>query len=422
MRKNGIESYVKFSLFLLLTCSLWSCKGDKTTQVALGKAVQGTFYLDIYEEGEIEAIQSTNITSPRISWRYGTLKITQIVKDGKEVQAGDTLAQFDASEVKKGVADAQSRLEMSNADFERLTAQQQSELEELNADYESTRISQEISKIKFESSVYEAKIDKKKIQLALEQANIALDRAKEQIENKIKIQKEDIKQKRLEIEQVKIQLQEANDALKKLVLISPTSGIAIINRNQSNGNKFQAGDLCWPGMSIIQLPDLSALRATVKINEVDISKIKEGLRVEIKPDAFSDSIYTGKVSSVANLAVRKDEKSKAKVFPVEIQLDKTSRKLLPGLSVSCRIIFGKINNALSIPLDAIRSEGAVNFVYKKTVKGYEKTIVVTGASNADHIIITKGLVVNDKVALTDPFIKVDKKDTKKADASKEIKP
>ena len=162
-------------------------------------------------------------------------------------------------------------------------------------------------------------------------------------------------------------------------------------------------------MPLIQLPDLSALKATVKVNEVDISKITSGLKVEIKPDAFSSSKFTGTVASVANLAVNKDYKSKVKVFPVEIRINETDEKLLPGLSVSCRIILGKIKNAMFIPLEAIRSEGDKYFVYKKTVSGYEKTMVEVGASNADYIVITKGLAVKDKVALSDPLAKDDKK-------------
>jgi len=408
MRKYHSEIICKLGLLFLFINFVCACNRQQVKEVPVGKAVRGTFYLDIYEEGEIEATRSTNVTSPNISWRYGTMKITQIVKDGKEVKTGDTLLVFDPSEVRKGVVEAEARLGMNRAELEKLQAQQESDLEELKADYEITRISQEISKIRFESAGYEANIKKKEIQLNLEKANIALDRADEQIKNRIKIQKEELKQKKLSIDQDVARLTEANETLKKLFLVSPSPGIAILNRSWSSGNKFQVGDQCWAGYPLIQLPDLSSLKATVKINEVDISKISKGLNVEIKPDAFSTNIYKGEVSTVANLAVNKDDKSKIKVFPVEIQLKETDKKLLPGLTVSCRIIIGKIKNALYVPLDAIHSEGTFNYVYKKTSKGFEKTAVSTGASNSDYIVITKGLIESDKVAMTDPF-KDDKK-------------
>lgn len=414
----------KFSSLLLAIIGfgiLGSCTKEQAKEVPTANVQKGTFYLDLYEEGEIEAVNSTNISAPSISWRYGNLKITQIVKDGTEVKTGDTLVVFDPSEVRKGVVDAESRLQMNLAELEKLQAQQQSDLEGLQSDYKSTSLSQEIAKIRFESAGYEAEIKKKEIKLNLEKSNIALARAKEQIDNKIKIQKEEIKQKKLSIDQDKSRLEEANKTTKMLYLISPSPGIAIISRNWSSGNKFQIGDQCWAGFPLIQLPDLSVLRANVKINEVDISKISKGQRVEIKPDAFSDSVFTGEVTSVANLAINKDNKSKIKVFPVEIRMKETNEKLLPGLNVSCRIILGKINNAIFVPLEAIHTEGDKYYVYKKTTGGFEKLQVKTGESNADYIVVTSGLAEKDKVALTDPFAKEEEKDKKKPEATTETK-
>jgi len=390
----------------LLVCTfvlLLSCNKKEMVEVPVSKAVKGTFYLDVIETGEIQAIQSINVSSPDISWRYDNMKITQIVKDGKEVEEGDTLLVFDPTEVKKAIVEAEGRLEMSYAELEKMKAQQQSDLEEQRADYEITRLSQEISKIQFESATYEANIKRKEIQLRLDQANIALARAKEQIANQIKIQTEDVKQKMLSIEQDKSRLKEANVTLSNLFLASPAPGIAIINRNYSSDAKFQVGDQCWSGQPLIQLPNLNKLKATVQINEVDISKVTKGLKVEIKPDAFSDSVYIGEVMTVANLAVNKDGSSKIKVFPVDILIKDGSKKLLPGLSVSCRLLVRKIDNVVFIPIDGVQTNGVEDYVYVKTKKGFEKVIVETGVTNTDHIVITKGLKAGDVVAMADPF-------------------
>ena len=398
-----MNTIYRFVLPFLLFAFLPACSKKETQQAPLGTVTKGTLYLDIYEEGEVEAIRSINISSPTISWRYGNLKITQLVKDGQEVKAGDTLIVFDPSEVQKGIVEAEARLEISKAELEKLIAQQQSDLEELRADYEVTKISQEISKIRFESAAYESEIKKKEIKLNLDKADIALERAREQIDNRIKIQKEEVKQKNLSIEQDRARLLEANETLEKLLVVTPSSGIAIIGENWSSGNKFQIGDQCWSGFPIIQLPDLSSLKAIIKINEVDIAKIQKGLSVEIKPDAFSDSIFTGIVNSVANLAVNKDGSSKIKVFPVEILINETNKNLLPGLTVSCRIITDKVEDVLYIPIDAIRAEGEKSYVYVYKGNGYEKVEVETGVNNSDFIVITKGLKEKEKVALIDPF-------------------
>lgn len=410
MKINDLKKIYKGGLLFLSILTLWACNKKEVQQIPTAKVVSGTFYIDIYETGEIEAVNSTNISSPNISWRYGNLKITQIAKDGTEVNKGDTLIVFDPSEVNKGIVEAEGRLEISRAEMEKLRAQHQSDLEELNADYEISNLAHQISKIKFESAIYDSDISKKEIQLNLEKAEIALGRAKEQIDNRIKIQKEEVKQKNLSIEQNSAQLKEAHETLSKLFLISPSPGIAIISLNWSSGNKFQIGDQCWSGFPLIQLPDLSSLKATAKINEVDIAKISKGLKVEIKPDAFSDSIFTGQVNAVANLAVNKSRESRVKVFPVEILINETNKNLLPGLTVSCRLIIDQIDNVLYVPIEAINTEGDKNFVYKKSGSSFNKVEVEVGTSNSDYMIITKGLSEKDEVALIMPFAEEESED------------
>lgn len=403
MKQSNQRKMYKWGGLLFLLLFTISCGKKEEQAVPIGKVSKGTFYVDLYEEGEIEAVKSLNVSAPTISWRYGNLKITQIVRDGEEVNKGDTLIIFDPSEVQKAIVEAEGNLEIQLAELEKLKAQHLSDIEELKSDYEVTQLSYEISKIKVESAIYESEVSKKEIELNLEKAKISLDNAKEQIENKVKIQKEEVKQKNLTIEQYKLRLNEAHDALRKMVIISPAPGIAIISQNWNSGMKFQVGDQSWSGQPLIQLPDLSSLKATAKINEVDISKITRDKKVEIKPDAFSDSIFTGKVIAVANLAVDKDNNSRVKVFPVEILINETNKNMLPGMTVSCRLIIDQIDDVLYIPIEAIHKEGEKHFVYKKSGTGFNREEVEVGQSNSDYTIITKGLKEGNEVALINPY-------------------
>jgi multidrug efflux pump subunit AcrA (membrane-fusion protein) len=389
-----------------------SCGKKADVQVPEAKVTKGVFYVDIYEEGEIEAVNSINISSPDIPWRFGNLKISNIVTDGDEVQAGDTVITFDPAEVRKSILDYEDRLVVSNAELEKMLAQHELQIKELNADYEVTRISHEISRMQLESASHESEIKKREIQLNLEKADISLARAKEQIENRRRIQAEEVKKKRLSIRQDEERLAEAHSTLDKLFVVTPSPGIAIVSRNHSTNSKYQAGDQCWSKQQLIQLPDLSKLKAKVNINEVDISQVTKGLRVQIRPDAFSDSIFTGTVTTVANLAQNKDNNSKIKVFPIEIVIDQYNKNLLPGLTVSCRIIVDEINDVCYVPLEALHVEGDKSYVFKKTVAGYDKVLVQTGPTNSDYVIIEEGLDEGDKVALVDPAI-VEKEKEKK---------
>ena len=415
MKESKFNKCNRIGLFSLFSILLFACKDMSTKQIPTSQAEKGIFFIDLHEEGELEAVNAVNIVSPTISYRFGTsLKITFIVKDGTEVNAGDTVIMFDPTEVNKAIVDAQNKLEISGAELEKMIAQQESDLEELKADYEVTRIGHEISKIRLEQAEYESENKKKEIQLNLEKAEIALRRAKEQIDNRIKINTEEIKQKQLTITQDRAQINEAYDALSRLTVVTPSPGIAIISRNAMNGNKFQVGDQTFIGQPLISLPDLSQLKANVRINEVDISKITKGLNVEIRPDAFSESTFTGFVKDVANLAVNKQGSTKIKVFPVSIYMNETDKNLLPGLTVSCRIIIDKLEDVLYVPIDAIHTESGINYVYLKTVTGFKKTEVETGRSNSDYTVIVSGLNKGDEVALVNPFYKADKETTANA--------
>lgn len=398
-------------IILFLCIELISCKGKKVVQeVQTTHSKKGTFTEELTEVGTVKAVNSTNINAPNISYRYGGLKITKMATDGKEVQKGDTVIIFDPSEIKKAIINAQQQLEIANAELEKLKATQQSEIEDLESDLEISRISQEISKINLEQAIYDSEVAKKEINLKLETANIALAHAKEQIENKKKIQEQEIYQKTLNIKQLKATLDDATRSVNSLYVISPTSGIAIIRDNWLTNQKWQVGDQPWSGTSLIELPDMAAMMAEVKINEVDIAKVAPDLKAEIKPDAFSDSTFKGKVTTVANLAQNKDSKSKIKIFPVQIAIEGKSKNLLPGLTVTCKIIIREIEGVLYIPVDAIFKDQTIDYVFTRTNSGFTKKAVKIGAVNSDFAIVLEGLKENEELALTDPFL--NKEETK----------
>jgi HlyD family secretion protein len=404
-------------IILLLFLGLIACKGKVVQEVQTSLVKRGTFSEELTEEGTVRAVNSINIIAPNVSYRYGNLKITSIVNDGKEVDKGDTVIIFDPSEIKKAIITSQQQLEIANAEFDKLKATQQSEIEDLESDLEISRISQEISKINFEQAVYESDVTKKEINLKLETANIALTRAKEQIENRKKIQQEDLFQKTLSIKQLTIALEDANNTVKSLFVISPAPGIAILKDNFYTNQKWQAGDQPYSGTTLIELPDLNEMMAEVKINEVDITKITPGLKVEIKPDAYSDTTFSGKVSAVANLAQNKDSKTRIKVFPVQIKIDGRSGSLLPGLTVSCKIEISEITGVLFIPIESIFKDQKNEFVYVKTTSGFKRKDVKIGAINTDFAVVINGLAENEELALADPFLNKNEDNSKKGNST-----
>lgn len=401
------------SAILLLCLTLWACKGKETKEVQTSLARRGIFSEELTEEGNIKAVNSLSINAPSISYRYGSLKITNMVEDGKEVQAGDTVVIFDPSEIKKAIVDVEQRLVIASAELEKLTATQESAIADMESDMEITRISQEISKINFEQSVFESDITKKEIALKLENANVALQRAEEQIVNRKKINHEDQFQKNISIKQLQAQLDEAKGSVSSLYVVSPSNGIAIIEGNWMSGQKWQIGDQPYSGTKLIELPDLREMLTEVKINEVDVSKIAPGMKAVIIADAYSDTSYTGEIITIANLAQNKDNKSKIKIFPVQIKIHGTPENLLPGLTVSCQIKIRELPDVVFIPLETLFKDQAGDYVYIKTGSGFKRKDVKSGVSNTDYIVVIEGLEGGEELAMSDPFLSKEDNSKKK---------
>lgn len=402
------------NVFICLACLMLvsSCKNSKNNAFPTTAVKKGDFTIEVAETGEINAVSSMNITSPTMSWRYGSIKIIKIVEDGKEVAKGDTVIIFDPSTVKKSIDDAKAELEIANAELEKIKAEQELKISDLEADLKTANISYEISKIELDISSYESDVKKKEIQLNLDKAKLDLNKATQVIENQKKINIEDINQAKLKIRQSENNLEEALTTLKNLTVTSPANGIAILRRNWNTGNKWQVGDQTWSGNAMIDLPDLSQLKVIAKISEIDISKIKLNQKATIRLDAFTDTTFTGTVSSIANLAVSKNyNNQKIKVFPVELVIKGTSKLLMPGMSVNVKINTDKVPNVLYAPLVAVFKKDNQDFVYIKKSGSFVKQEVTAGQANNNFIIITKGAKENDLLALADPF--ADQKEEKK---------
>jgi multidrug efflux pump subunit AcrA (membrane-fusion protein) len=105
--------------------------------------------------------------------------------------------------------------------------------------------------------------------------------------------------------------------------------------------------------------------------------------------------------SVAGLAKFKRRNSKVKVFPVEVLLNEASSKLMPGMTVSCRIIVDRIDEAVYLPIEAVFNEGAEEYVFIKSGSGFRRKTIKTGISNNDFSVVEEGLNEGDRVSLID---------------------
>lgn len=403
---------------LIVLGFLVSCGSGGERNIEVYSVKRGEFVNSITVTGELEAVNSQVIFAPFLRWSRGTPKIAKLVDDGKQVEQGELLVQFDASEVQKAISDAEAELEIATAELVKAKVSNESDMADLSADLEIAELSYKISKLRLEQASFKAEIERKKIELDLEKASIQLEQARKDIENRKKVQKEEVSKLELKVQQARTRLQQAEETLASLTIYAPSPGIAIIRRNRRTDEKFQVDDQVHRGWSLIGLPDLSSMEAVVEINEVEISKIELGQSARVRLDAYPDTSFRGHIMEIATLARNKRRNSKVKVFDSTILLDENDEKLMPGMTVSCEIIVGRVPEALFIPLETLFIKDRENVVYVQNGSDFEERKVETGIESDNYVIITEGLKEGERIALIDPTLELEEAEEKES-SSKE---
>jgi RND family efflux transporter MFP subunit len=205
-----------------------------------------------------------------------------------------------------------------------------------------------------------------------------------------------------EVEVLHISMGKMEDLRNRFVIKAPKQGLLVYISDWASGGKKKTGSVVrsWDPR-VAMLPDLSSMLSKVFINEVDISKIHKEQKVSMGLDAFPDIKMEGIVKTVANIGETRPGAT-AKVFEVNIKLNKVDSILKPGMTTSNNILINEIANKLIIPLEAVFAEGNTSFVYLQKGNSVEKQQVKLGKSNDEEVIVEKGLKEGEVVYLSAP--------------------
>jgi hypothetical protein len=174
----------------------------------------------------------------------------------------------------------------------------------------------------------------------------------------------------------------------------------VIYKRDRTGTKRKVGSSISPWDNVVAtLPDMSSMISKTYVNEIDVSKVKAGQRVDIVVDAFPEKKYTGSVISVANIGEQLPN-ADAKVFEVTIRVDGSDMILRPSMTTGNKIITKTIPDVTYIPLESVQAGvDSIPFVY---MRNGSKQIVVLGESNENNIIVEQGIEPGALIYLNTP--------------------
>jgi hypothetical protein len=182
---------------------------------------------------------------------------------------------------------------------------------------------------------------------------------------------------------------------------APAPGMVIYVK-EWNGRKRTVGSQVssWDN-AVATLPDLTQMESITYVNEIDIRRIAVGQPVAISLDSDPTKRLTGRVVAVANVGEQRPNQD-AKVFEVRITIAEADTTLRPGMTTGNAIETLRLDSALSVPLEAINTEGGVTFVYHRRGGGVVRQQVRTGEMNDHAVVILEGLEDNAVVLLAPP--------------------
>lgn len=374
------------------------------------------FTLKIYADGELQSAESMTIAVPFVPIQ--SLRIATVVADGRHVSKGDTLVEFDQTELDLQMLEFRSNLDMANQKITK--GELGSNVEKTDivkdkriAELELQKINEFLprdAQIYSQREIIEGLINKEFSEKKLVYADARL-----QLKGKVYTLDEAILL--LERQQANNKIGQIERAGASLKLISPASGIVVYNNPEYffGGFSIQPGRTVWIGSTLFNLVNPDKMEAKCFVLEKDAGELKKDQPVTVTLDPFPGQEFTGKVKTIDNLARPIDQGSPVKYFQVIVALDKTDQNLMkPGMKLKAQIRAGELKSVIVVPRSAVVKKDSDLAVYiQKSPGQFEPVKVKLGQGDLIQVVVTEGLQAGQTLALNPPDVKRESKDESK---------
>ncbi|MCI5083554.1 MAG: efflux RND transporter periplasmic adaptor subunit [Saprospiraceae bacterium] len=375
---------------------------EKVQEDTLLTAVKkGEFVITVTATGELKAKRSEKIRAPQGMRPAGIYETTiqNLIAEGTIVNEGDFVASLDRTELANKMSNVQTEIEKIQTQLEQAKIDTAIDLRGVRDQLINLGFTKKEKLLNVEQNKFEPESVIQQTQLDLERT----ERDYSQLLKNYELKKKQAIAKIQEIDallrQNQRQLNMLSDLSDEFNIKAPKSGMVIYARNW-NGKKEPGSRVSAWDPVVAELPDLSDMISQTYVNEVDISKVKEGQEVEIQVDAFPDNVYTGQVLQVANIGEQLRGYD-AKVFEVIVQVNEIDSILRPAMTTSNQIVTDILDDVLFVPLEAIQND-SLTYVFKEDNGKTVRQEVITDLTNDDEIIIAFGLEEGDQIHMAQP--------------------
>ncbi len=403
MKKSVIITSILVVVAIIILIVIGKISSKKDMLNLYVDARKGEFDIIVTTTGELQAEKSTDIIGPEFSQsrniRAMDIKITDMVPEGTEVKAGDYVATLDRTSFDNSLKDELERLTTAETNLEVKILDTAVTLSNLRDNIKNLRFSVEEAGITLQQSKFEPPTTIRQAEISLDKANRSLEQSVRGYALKVEQARSDMRTMKTNMVEERQRVADLQAVLSKFIISAPSSGMVIYKRDRS-GAKRKVGSSISPWDNVVAtLPDMTSMISKTYVNEIDVSKVKTGQKVEILVDAFPEKKYSGVVTSVANIGEQLPN-ADAKVFEVQIKVDQSDLVLRPSMTTGNKIITQTISNVTYVPLESVQTGAdSIPFIY---LKNGSRQVVVLGESNENNVVIEQGIEPGAIIYLNTP--------------------
>jgi multidrug efflux pump subunit AcrA (membrane-fusion protein) len=385
----------------------WSKDGAAAAGAPTAVVTKGTFVDFLQLRGEIRPVRSVVLTAPS----SGTdLQIVDIVKNGATVSAGDVVAEFDPTVLQRTRETKESELKQAESEIARADAELTRRVQSARSELDEARQAVQRARLDVQGNELRPRIEAEELVLTLSNAEAHVRELEQKVEGERIAASADVAIARQKRDKAQYDVSETDRILASLKIHAPAGGAVSLLPNFRAGSpfsraapEFKRGDRAWFGAAIAELPDLSAVQMTARVDEFDRGRLQPRSAVRVRVDAVPDRELAGELQEISVIA-KPDFSAWPPVrnFDLIIALTDSDPRLRSGMSGAARIELDRLPNVLLVPVGAIFQRGSATVAYVASGGALESRPVMVLRRGRDQIAIASGLREGERVSLRDP--------------------
>jgi HlyD family secretion protein len=347
----------------------------------------------------LESTLSTNGKAEPLEWAVARAEREGLVaelhvKPGQSVQKGSVLATLDARDAREQVAAAEARIAQVQAELAGLQsggrgidlAEIESGLRRAREDAaEARREIATIERLMKANAAPRAELIPQQQKLAAAELQI---RSLEVRRTKL-VDASTVAGTQARLREAQAIASEARRKIELAVVRAPIGGVAY-------QVETRRGAWLSPGAEVAAIGQIARLKVVVFVDEPELGRVKVGMPVRITWDAHPDQEWKGTVEQLPTRVVALNTRQVGEVVCI---IENPDLVLLPGTNVNAFIQARVVDNALTIPKEAVRREREQTGVYVLEGETLRWRPVKVGVSNVTRVEVVEGLNEGARVVL-----------------------